>query len=92
MNKSDLINAVSKKYPVCRREHIENIINHAFKEIENALIEGDKIQILGFGTFEVVNKNPREGRNPRTGEKIIIPAHKSVHFAAGKTLKDVVNQ
>lgn len=92
MTKTELINAVLKKYTACRREHIENIINHAFKEIGNALGEGGKVQIVGFGTFEVVDKNPREGRNPRTGEKIFIPARKAIHFSAGKPLKATVNQ
>ena len=62
-----------------------------FSSIEEALVAGEKIQLIGFGTFEVKERAARTGRNPQTGKAIKIPASKNPVFKAGKTLKDAVN-
>lgn len=65
----------------------------AFTEtVANALKKGDKVQLIGFGTFEVTRRAAREGKNPQTGAKIKIPASKAPKFKAGKALKDTVNK
>ena len=61
-------------------------------EVKTALVKGEKVQLIGFGTFEVTERAAREGRNPRTNETITIPAAKAPRFKAGKMLKDMINQ
>lgn len=61
------------------------------KAIENGLVNGDKIQFVGFGSFETTERAERKGRNPKDGSEILIPASKAIKFKAGKALKDVVN-
>lgn len=70
----------------------EHVISDLFNLIADALVNGDKVQILGFGSFHVRARNSREGRNPRTNEAILIPAHKLPTFSAGKSLKKAVNK
>ena len=65
-------------------------INAVFGAIEGALAKGDSVQLIGFGTFGVKERSAREGRNPRTGEVVAIPASKAPYFKAGKALKDKV--
>jgi DNA-binding protein HU-beta len=69
----------------------ERIVNTMFDDIESALQKGDKVNISGFGTFAVSARKARQGRNPKTGETIEIPASKSAKFKAGKSLKDKLN-
>ena len=90
MTKSELIYKVAdiNKLPISQAERI---INVTFDEIQRELISGGKVQILGFGTFEVRTRAPRKGKNPRTGETIDLPEHKVTHFACGKPLKEAVN-
>ena len=68
------------------------VVSDLFKLIANSLSNGDKVQILGFGTFQVRARNSRKGRNPRTNEEILIPAHKLPAFSAGTPLKRAVNK
>ncbi len=89
MNKSELVGAVSEKTEVSKKD-AEKIVNAIFESISDSLAGGDKVQIIGFGTFEVRQREAREGRNPATGEKITIPALKVPAFKAGKALKDKV--
>lgn len=63
-----------------------------FTSVEEALAQDDKVQIIGFGTFEVKSREERKGRNPQTGAEITIPASKTPVFKAGKGLKDIVNK
>jgi len=90
MNKTDLIEVVAKEANL-KKKDAEVAVNAVLAAFEDALVSGDKIQIIGFGTFDVKEKPAREGRNPATGETITIPASKQVRFTAGKTLKNKVN-
>ena len=91
MNKADLIAAVATKASLSKKD-AEKALNAVIDTIEVALAEGDKIQLVGFGTFEVRAREARTGKNPRTGEAVAIPASKVPAFKAGKSLKDVVNK
>ena len=90
MNKTDLIKNVAESAELTKKD-AEKAIKAVFKEISQALAEGDKVQIIGFGTFEVRQRKAREGRNPRNNEPIQIEASKTPAFKAGKQLKDLVN-
>ena len=89
MNKTELVNAVAEKAAVSKKD-AEKVINATVDAITAALIAGDKVQLVGFGAFEVKSRAARQGRNPRTKETITIPASKSPVFKAGKALKDAV--
>ena len=90
MNKTDLINVVSAETKVAKKD-VDAVISATVKAITDALKEGDKVALIGFGTFEVKATAAREGRNPKTGETIAIPAAKKPVFSASKALKDEVN-
>lgn len=90
MNKTDLTAVVMKETDL-KKKDAEAAINAVFAAIEEALVSGEKVQLVGFGTFDVKEKAAREGRNPATGEVIEIPACKQVRFTAGKTLKNKIN-
>lgn len=90
MKKSELVSAVAKESSLTKGESAR-AVNAIMKCIENALIDGDTIDIRGFGTFSVRERAARIGRNPRTGEKLDIEATNTVKFKAGKDLKDAVN-
>ncbi|HEY9766294.1 MAG TPA: HU family DNA-binding protein [Chroococcales cyanobacterium] len=89
MNKEELIKQISTKAKVSQKEAGE-CLNATIDAISNALAKGDKITLVGFGTFQVRQRAAREGRNPRTGEVLKIPAKKSPVWTAGKTLKERV--
>jgi len=72
------------------KKDVEKVINTLFATIEEALKDGSKVQLVGFGTFEVRERQARKGRNPQTGEEIEIPAARIPAFKAGKALKDAV--
>ena len=90
MNKSELIAAISAKTGETKKD-AEATLNAFVEVITNALVEGDKVQLVGFGSFEVRKRAARKGRNPQTKEEIKIPASKAPVFKAGKALKDLVN-
>lgn len=90
MNKTELINVVAAETEA-QKKVVEAIINATFKAIADAMKEGDKVSLIGFGTFEVKDTAEREGRNPKTGETIKIAAAKKPVFTASKVLKDEVN-
>ncbi len=89
MNKEELIKQISTKAKVSQKEAGE-CLNATIDAISNALAKGDKITLVGFGTFQVRQRAAREGRNPRTGSVLKIPAKKSPVWTAGKTLKERV--
>lgn len=89
MNKTELINEVAARTEVTRKD-AEKAVNAFFNAIESALKSGDKVQLIGFGTFEVRDRQARKGRNPQTGEEIDVPAARVPAFKAGKALKDAV--
>lgn len=90
MNKTDLVNVVSAETGL-KKKDVDTVINAAIEAITTALKEGDKVQLIGFGTFEIKNVAAREGRNPQTGETITIDASKKASFSASKALKDIIN-
>lgn len=89
MNKVELIGAVASKSEISKKD-VEKVINAFTNVVADTLVDGDKVQLVGFGTFEVVERAERQGRNPATGEAITIAASKSPKFKAGKALKDAV--
>lgn len=91
MNKTELIASVAEKAEMTKKD-AEKSINALFASVEEALAKNDKVQIIGFGTFEVKIREERKGRNPQTGQEITIPASKNPVFKAGKGLKDAVNK
>lgn len=90
MNKSDLVAAVAAKAELSKKD-AEAAVAAVVASITDALADGDKVSLVGFGTFEVRTRAARTGQNPRTGEKIKIKAAKAPAFKAGKALKDAVN-
>jgi DNA-binding protein HU-beta len=91
LNKADLVAAVAEKADVSKKD-AEKAVNAVFASIEEALAKNEKVQLVGFGTFEVKDRAERTGRNPQTKETIVIPASKVPGFKAGKALKDAVQQ
>lgn len=90
MTRAELIVNVAEKANLDRKS-VEKAVAATFEAIKDALVEGDKVQILGFGTFENRTRAARKGRNPRTGEEIEIKSSKLPSFKAGKGLKEAVN-
>lgn len=91
MNKSELIAAVAEKAGISKKD-ADKSVAAVIDTIVETVAAGDKIQVVGFGTFEVRERAERVGRNPRTKEEIIIPASKLPVFKAGKSFKDVVSK
>ena len=91
MNKSELIAAIAAKTGETKKD-AEATLNAFIDVVTEALVKGDKVQLVGFGTFEVRKRAARKGRNPQTKEEIKIPASKAPVFKAGKALKELVNK
>lgn len=91
MNKQELVIAISEKAEISRKD-AEKALAALISSVEEALIAGDKVQLVGFGTFEVKTRAARVGRNPKTQEQIEIPAAKMPTFKAGKAFKDALGK
>ncbi len=91
MNKSDLVAAIAAKTGDTKK-NAEATVNAFVDVVTGTLVKGDKVQLVGFGSFEVRKRAARKGRNPQTKEEIKIPASKAPVFKAGKALKDLVNK
>ncbi|MDE5776940.1 MAG: HU family DNA-binding protein [Lachnospiraceae bacterium] len=91
MNKTELVAAMAEK-PELSKKDAEKALKAFVDVVSEELSKGEKIQLVGFGTFEVAERPARDGRNPRTGEAMKIPASKNPKFKAGKALKDAVNE
>ena len=91
MNKSDLVAAMAAKTGDTKKS-AEEALNAFVDVVTAALVEGEKVQLVGFGSFEVRKRAARKGRNPQTKEELKIPASKAPVFKAGKALKDLVNK
>ena len=89
MNKAELIEAMAKKMGETKK-NAEESLNAFVDVVSETLSKGDKVQLVGFGSFEVIKRAARKGKNPQTGEEIKIPASKAPKFKAGKALKDIV--
>lgn len=91
MNKTELVSAMAERLGASKK-HSEEALTVALDLITEALAEGEKVQLVGFGSFEVRERAPRIGRNPRTKEEVTVPASKAVQFKSGKVLKRAVSQ
>ncbi|MGI9861000.1 HU family DNA-binding protein [Moorella naiadis] len=91
MNKMDLVASVAEKADLTKKD-AEKVVSAVLASIEEALAQGEKVQLVGFGTFEIKERAARVGRNPRTGEEIQIAATRAPVFKAGKALKDAVSR
>ena len=91
MNKADLVAALAVKTGASKKG-AEESLNAMVEVIKEALVKGDKVQLVGFGSFEVRTRAARKGKNPQTGAEMKIPACKAPSFKAGKALKDIVNK
>ncbi|NLK44378.1 MAG: HU family DNA-binding protein [Tissierellia bacterium] len=92
MNKAELVASIAEKSNLTKKD-AEAALNAFIKSVEESLEKGEKVQLVGFGTFEVRERKAREGRNPRNPEEVIkIPASKAPVFKAGKSLKEIVNK
>ncbi len=89
MNKTELIARVAEKTDLSKKD-VTRVVDAVFEIITDALQNGDKVQLVGFGNFEVRERSARKGRNPQTGEEIDIPAGKVPAFRPGKALKDAI--
>ena len=89
MNKTELIASVAEKTGLTKKD-AERVINATFETITASLTKGNRVQLSGFGIFEVKTREARVGRNPRTKEEIQIPASRQPAFKASKTLKDII--
>jgi DNA-binding protein HU-beta len=91
MNKSELVSAIAAKAELSKKDAEKAL--KAFEEVvTEELVKNEKVQLVGFGTFDVSERAAREGRNPQTGKAMPIPASKAPRFKAGKALKDAVNE
>lgn len=91
MNKAELIAAVAEKTGLSKKDS-EKAVNATFQTIEETIETGEKVQLVGFGVFDVKTREARIGRNPKTKEEIKIPASRVPVFKAGKALKDAVDK
>ena len=91
MNKSDLVASMADKSDMPKKD-AEKALNAFLETVEDALVQGDKVQLVGFGSFEVRERAARKGRNPQTREEITVPASKAPVFKVGKALKELVNK
>ena len=90
MNKVELVDAMAEKAGISKKD-AEAALKAFISSVEGALKKGDKVQLVGFGTFEVSKRAARKGRNPQTGEEMKIKASKTPKFKAGKAFKDMIN-
>ena len=91
MNKTDLIAAIAEETGMTKKD-VSTVVDATFDKITAAMVAGDKVQLMSFGTFETRERGERTGKNPRTGESVTIAACKAPAFKAGKALKDAVNE
>jgi len=89
MNKGELVDRIAQRATVTKKQ-ADAVLSAAIETIMDAVSEGDKVTLVGFGSFERRDRKEREGRNPKTGEKMLIPATKVPAFSAGKLFKDKV--
>ena len=92
MVRSELVTKLANQYPNILHRDIEKIVNIIFDEISEALRRGENIEIRGFGTYKVVERKARQGRNPKNSESIQIPAKKAVKWKMSKTLFNRLNE
>jgi len=92
MTKSELVEVIAEKQGNITRREAEVVINTIFSAIGDALADGDRVELRGFGSFTIKQRNARIGRNPKTGESVRVPAKVVPHFKPGKELRERVDQ
>ena len=91
MVKSELVRAINEKLPGLQLSEVEAAVNCLLKHMADALVQSERIEIRGFGSFNLHHRPPRSARNPKTGEMFQLPEKVAVHFKPGKEMKDRVN-
>ena len=91
MVKSELVQALKEKLPELQQKDVDMALNCMLKQMEEALVQGERIEIRDFGSFNLHHRAPRLARNPKSGESVNLPAKVAVHFKPGKDMKDRVN-
>jgi integration host factor subunit beta len=91
MIKSELVNVLNEKLPELQKKEVEVALNVILSQLENALVNGERIEIRGFGSFNCRQRPPRVARNPKSGEAVNLPAKVTIHFKPGKEMRDRVN-
>ena len=91
MVKSDLVNSLNEKLPELQKRDVELALNCILGQLENTLVQGGRIEIRGFGSFDLRHRPPRIARNPKSGEAVHLPAKVAIHFKPGKEMRDRVN-
>jgi integration host factor subunit beta len=91
MTKAELVEKVANQINLTKKQ-TEVVVNTVFQSITDSLAEGDKVELRGFGSFRIRERNARVGRNPKSGEKVEVPAKKVPFFKAGKELKELVDE
>lgn len=92
MTKSALVDIVTEKISVLTRKQVETIVDTIFDGMKEALAKNEKIEIRGFGNFKTKQRDSKVARNPRTGEKVVVPAKKAIQFKIGKPFHNALNQ
>ncbi len=92
MTKAQIIEKVSEQIPTLTKRQAEVVVNTMFNSIRDSLYRGDKTEIRGFGSFRLRARRMKEGRNPKTGTTVSVPAKRVPFFEAGKELKELLNQ
>ena len=90
MNTTDLIDRIAAEHSVAK-DHVRKILDSTFAAITAAAVQGDEVALSGFGKFKVTERAERQGRNPVTGEAIVIPAARKLSFMAAKNIRDTLN-
>ena len=91
MIKSELVRALNEKLPELQVKDVELALNCILEQLADAIVQGERIEIRGFGSFNLHHRPPRVARNPKTGEAINLPAKVALHFKPGKEMRDRVN-
>ena len=91
MVKSEMVQALNKKMPDFQERDVESALNCMVNQMVDALVKGERIEIRGFGSFDLRHRPPRIARNPKTGESVQLAAKAAVHFKPGKEMRDCVN-
>ncbi|HEY8096097.1 MAG TPA: integration host factor subunit beta [Methylobacter sp.] len=91
MTKSELVQVLSDKFPELEKRDVELAVNCMLGQMTNSLTQGERIEIRGFGSFNLHHRPPRVGRNPKTGEAVNLPAKLAVDFKPGKEMRDRIN-
>ena len=91
MKKSELIDQLAKDYPHLYHRDIEKVVDVFYNSISEALANGQRVELRGFGAFCIKERGPRIGRNPKNGERVAVPRKKSVYYKPGKELKERIN-